>query len=518
MAGAMGKVAARLPQGDTGQRIEIDAARAPGKSRRRNGDHALEHQRELAAHLAGRLAHRQGAGDVRCAVLVLGAGIQQEQFALAQQPVGIAVHPVMDDRAVRAGAGDGVEGDVLQRKTVLLRMLGAHRFQLFGGGDLGNRSGLLPVEPGKETRHRDAVAQMRGARPGDLAVILDRPRQPRRVRHLGHRAAGGLDDGRQARRGKLRIETDGAPGGLAPDRRLEGLRRVDVGQCCKMVLHRIVQLGRIDEERRAPVGAQDGEAQHQRRVRHVRAADVEGPGDGGRVGQDRRIGLGIGDRSGQLGELVARRLAGEALRMDDGAAGRRRGTVIPDPVDRIDGQSDEFAAHRFQRGAQAFRLARRVQPGIEADTLAGGFSLQEIGQRGLGRGDRFEDVEIDLLAHLQRIAAVDENRRAARQHHRDAGRAGKAGQPFQPRRRGRDVFALMLVGARHDEAVDAVGAQSVPQAGDPGRALGKVGDLVEALEHRLALEKGGGRTAARGDCLRGRNICIWQGCAKVTGL
>ena len=49
-------------------------------------------------------------------------------------------------------------------------------------------------------------------------------------------------------------------------------------------------------------------------------------------------------------------------------------------------------------------------------------------------------------------------------------------QPFQPRRRGRDVFALMLVGARHDEAVDAVGAQAVPQAGDPGRALGSSAD------------------------------------------
>ena len=71
---------------------------------------------------------------------------------------------------------------------------------------------------------------------------------------------------------------------------------------------------------------------------------------------------------------------------------------------------------------------------------------------------------VDLVARLQRVAAVDEQRGARRQHDRDAGRAGEAGQPGQPLLGGRHVFVLVAVGARHDEAGEAAPFSSARNA------------------------------------------------------
>ena len=67
---------------------------------------------------------------------------------------------------------------------------------------------------------------------------------------------------------------------------------------------------------------------------------------------------------------------------------------------------------------------------------------------------RLEHGTVHLLADLQRVAAVDEDRRLVGEHDGRAGRAGEAGQPGEPLGRFRHIFALVLVGARHDEAVE----------------------------------------------------------------
>ncbi len=100
----------------------------------------------------------------------------------------------MHDRAVRAGAADGVEGDVAE-----LAGGGAERLELPHHVDLAQpalrRGG---VEPGEELGHRRAVAQVRGAGAGDLGgvlaglgqdagVALRRPLPPRRRRRAGRR-------------------------------------------------------------------------------------------------------------------------------------------------------------------------------------------------------------------------------------------------------------------------------------------------------------------------------------------
>ena len=81
-----------------------------------------------------------------------------------------------------------------------------------------------------------------------------------------------------------------------------------------------------------------------------------------------------------------------------------------------------------------------------------------------------EQRRIDLRGGLQCIAAVDEQRGAVREHDRHPGRAGEPGQPCEALGAGRHVFALVLVGARHDEAVETARRQFLAQHRDPRRA------------------------------------------------
>ena len=137
-----------------------------------------------------------------------------------------------------------------------------------------------------------------------------------------------------------------------------------------------------------------------------------------------------------------------------GAAGRPG----PDLVERVVAQPRASSAPALSTaGAQPLDLVRRVQPGVVADDLALVQRRREPARRRLV--DQMADLErarIDLGAGLQRVTPIDKERRALAQHDRHAGRAGKAGQPGQPLAAWRHIFALMLVGARHDEAGETV--------------------------------------------------------------
>ena len=93
MAGAVGVVGAGLPERDARQRIEIAAARALRETRRADGDHALQNQREEPLLLLRHRADRNRAGDIGRAVDILRAGIDQEQLAGLQQPVASPSSP-----------------------------------------------------------------------------------------------------------------------------------------------------------------------------------------------------------------------------------------------------------------------------------------------------------------------------------------------------------------------------------------------------------------------------------------
>ena len=90
VAGAVIEVEPLRPQELARKGIELRAGRAVGKDRARDRDMTLEHAGETVAHLGGRRADRDGAGDVGGAVLVLAAGIDQEQLARRDRAIGLA--------------------------------------------------------------------------------------------------------------------------------------------------------------------------------------------------------------------------------------------------------------------------------------------------------------------------------------------------------------------------------------------------------------------------------------------
>jgi hypothetical protein len=68
-----------------GESVDVQPRVPGGKAQHRNADHALQHEREALAHLVGRRADGDGAGDVGGAVLILRAGIDQKELAVAER-------------------------------------------------------------------------------------------------------------------------------------------------------------------------------------------------------------------------------------------------------------------------------------------------------------------------------------------------------------------------------------------------------------------------------------------------
>ena len=270
----------------------MSAPRVPGgKAQHRNADHALEHQRVALAHLVGRLADRHGAGDVGRAVLILGAGIEQEQARLSLSGRLVARrHAVMHDRAVRAGAGDRVEKETSRSGICVSSPVdAAHLLELAsrrrsrracpGSCASSQQSSLATAAPSRRWAARAPAISApflvaRGRRAGsaavdDRAAVLD---------STSMRSLSAASTGSSAMRRAVLRERG--------DRRLERGRRPQIGELRQIGLRLHRQLALVDEKRDAmPSAASTAKAERQRRVRHVGAADVEGPGDRRRVGQ-----------------------------------------------------------------------------------------------------------------------------------------------------------------------------------------------------------------------------------------
>ena len=232
------------------------------------------------------------ASDVGRAVFVLAAGIDEKQFAGGDAPVAAAADAVMHDGAVRSGAGDGRERDVFQHAGIA-----AEALQGLDGIDLGQASlRRFAIEPGQKARHCGAVAQLRGFGAGDLGLVLDRLHRHDRIAAAQHLAAVISNELGN------RFRTDA---GIEPRRALRLAERGEIAlefvvgayvrQFLETMPHLVVELAAIDVERRATVLRHDGGGEHDRRVRHIMAADVEQPRHRLRIGHDQRIGFGFVD-------------------------------------------------------------------------------------------------------------------------------------------------------------------------------------------------------------------------------
>src|SRR6516225_11694174 len=154
VTGAVLEIDAGLPQKLARQRVELRARGAIRENGAGDRNMPAQHAGEAVAQFAGGFADRDGAGDVGGTVLILRAGIDEQEVARHDSPVALAGDAVVYDRSVRPGAGDGRKRHVLERAGVP-----AERLQRLYRVDFGQPAlRRLAGDPGQETGERDRVA------------------------------------------------------------------------------------------------------------------------------------------------------------------------------------------------------------------------------------------------------------------------------------------------------------------------------------------------------------------------
>ena len=163
--GAVIVVEPRHPQRMARQHVDLRSAGALRKADARHADHALEHAREAVLHLRRRFADDDRAGDIRRAVEILPAGIDEENLVLLDRQVRGIIDAVMRDRRMRPGAGNRIERQILQlaaRRAELRELRRRREFRLLA-------LGRGHFEPAQEAHHGNTVAPMGEPR----ALLLD---------------------------------------------------------------------------------------------------------------------------------------------------------------------------------------------------------------------------------------------------------------------------------------------------------------------------------------------------------
>ena len=177
-----------------------------------------------------------------------------------------------------------------------------------------------------------------------------------------------------------------------------------------------------------------------------------------------------------MSELLARVDAGELLRIQAHRRQRRGGAIGPERIEGI-------VLDGLQRGVRlacgllvALDRCGRRQPRVVAEHAVGPqVLLQPFGGRNVAAVDGL-DLRVDLIAHLQRVASVDEDGGAVGKHDCEARRAGEACEPCKALGVRGHVFVLVFVGARNDEAVEP--RRSISLRNAAARALPWVGSAV----------------------------------------
>ena len=193
VAGAVVVVEPGLPEGARGRAASSWGPVVPfGKRARRQRDVALEHAGEAVALLGGRRADGDGAGDVGGAVQVLARRSRPGRACPARSGGRCpSVDAVVDDGAVRAGAGDGRRSSGRGQRAVL----GAEgveprrRRAISVSPPAGASRASQARKRGTARRRRARGRRARRRAPTSFLHALGGGRDPRARDHLG--AAGG---------------------------------------------------------------------------------------------------------------------------------------------------------------------------------------------------------------------------------------------------------------------------------------------------------------------------------------
>ena len=186
-----------------------------------------------------------------------------------------------------------------------------------------------------------------------------------------------------------------------------------------------------------------------------------------RIRDEKRIGAEFLEVCTNTFEFVGYGLAGELeLAHSDGAGGRGR-SIAPERVDGIAVDRDQFGAGGGTGLSQFFGLLAGVQPRIV--TKLGALAqilIEPLLGRMLHQVLYRKNIAVDLRVRLCRVTAVNEERRTVVQDDCGSCRAGKAGEPGQAFFALRQIFVLLAIAARHDEAVEAAPSEFATQFAD----------------------------------------------------
>ena len=334
---------------------------------------------------------------------------------------------------------------------------------------------------------------MGGAAAGDLHRILARPGQRADVDVRAYRRAGVAQPRIDPGGGGRFVEADRpALPAQHVERRPQRVRPLHRHLVAEMALQPRRQLARIDEQVDLAIGAQHREGQRQRRVRHVAAADVQQPGDGVGRRDHRGIDAGLVQFRTQRGALVMGALAGIGHVMGHHRGQRHRRPVGPHRIDRVLVHRHQHGPDRLQRRLDPLDPVDGVQPRVVAEPAARRHRPgQPVRVRVVDQVQQLEHRTVGLVRHLQRVAPVHEQRRAVAQHDRQTGRTGEPADPGQALRGRRHALALMGVGARDHETVEADGREPPAQGRHTvgqGRSMGAVGGGQSGLRGAQAVQ------------------------------
>ena len=159
-----------------------------------------------------------------------------------------------------------------------------------------------------------------------------------------------------------------------------------------------------------------------------------------------------------------------------GHDGAQRGwrTIRPNLIHRIALHRNEGSALVECHAFHPVDLTRRMKPGVESEANIASEIFREPGlDRLVGQMDRHDQVRIHLLPGLQRVTAIDEQRRPVSEDDRQPGRAGEAGQPGKPFGLPGHELALMSIRARHHHPVEPVRLEHRAQRRKPPCGRGR---------------------------------------------
>ncbi len=303
----------------------------------------------------------------------------------------------------------------------------------------------------------------------------------------------GRADGRQAieipGRGLGRIDQHILPrqGVERAFQRRGGLDRYGVAQPAGQF---VGDLARVEEQLRRAVRIHHRLTQRQGRADHIAAANVEEPCQRRRRSQNGGVGAGLGDGLADAGAFGRAALAGIAVLMRHDGRGRlARPLVGPGHVQRVGLDGLQFGSGLGRRALQARQGIGAVQTRVVADNRPLGRALQIAGDAAVLEFENFELVRIDLGPDLHRVTAVSKDGGAVFHDHTRPGRAGEAAQPRQPVVGGGQIFVLVLVLMRDQQAVEALLGHLRADEGKVFRPEGRIGGFVKGLAH-------GGRIAS----------------------